>query len=199
MHYPPALSKLIALLKKFPGVGNKSAERFAFQMIEWPEELLREMSHSIANIKKELQFCAHCGAMIEKNPCSLCDLHERECTKICIVAHFKDILLIEQTREYRGLYHTLGGLISPIQGRQLPLHRWELLKKRIIELQITEVIVALDPTLEGDATALYIKEGLSECGPLTISRLALGLPMGSSLDYIDPGTLAFAFSGRNHY
>lgn len=199
MNYPKTLLKLITLLKKFPGVGGKSAERFAFKMIEWDEALLKDMAHTIENIKKELLFCSSCGAMIEEEPCAFCDKEKRDTSRICIVTSFKDVFLIEEMRTYKGLYHVLGGIISPLHGKDIAPEKMALLRKRILENQVAEIIIALDPTLEGDATSLYIKEKLTDNADLIISRLALGIPMGSSLDYIDQGTLAFAFSGRSKY
>ena len=197
MRYPEHLLKLIDQLKKFPGVGNRSAERFAFHLIEWPEEKIVEMATTIEEIKKKLHHCHDCGALIEKN-CSICQDRGRNHEVMCLVASAKDIFLIEETREYRGNYHVLGALISPIQGISPDKQRIEQLKERIVTLGVRELIIALDSTLEGDATALFLKRELAAL-PITISRLALGLPMGSSLDYIDGGTLARALSGRHSY
>ncbi|MCH9626602.1 MAG: Recombination protein RecR [Chlamydiales bacterium] len=197
MHYPDHLLKLISVLKKFPGVGAKSAERFAFHLLDWPDEKISEMATVIKEIKKYLKSCTECGALIEKC-CSICTDKERSQEILCIVASAKDIFAIEETREYRGLYHVLGTLFSPIHG-QAPQERIiAKLKERIAALGVKEIVMALDSTLEGDATALYLKRELS-LFPLSISRLALGLPMGSSLEYIDGGTLARAFAGRHSY
>jgi len=157
------------------------------------------MAHTIANIKKELQFCHLCGAMIEEAPCPYCDKEKRDLSRLCIVGSFKDLFLIEEMREYRGLYHVLSGVLSPLHGKEIPPQKIALLHKRIAENEVREVIIALDPTLEGEATSLYIKQQLANNNALIISRLALGIPMGASLDYIDQGTLAFAFSGRSRY
>ncbi|MCB1180990.1 MAG: recombination protein RecR [Chlamydiia bacterium] len=196
MHYPDSLEKLIQILKKLPGIGHKSAERFAFQMITWPETILTEMGEIIKNAKKNLNFCAECGALSDFNLCSLCDPTQREIKQMCIVATVKDVFLIEKTRQYHGLYHVLGGLLSPITGCTPDFLSIISLKNRIKKLPLEEVILAIDSTLEGDATALFLKKELKELGIQT-SRLALGLPMGSSLDYIDGGTLATAFTGRS--
>ncbi len=197
MHYPDHLLKLISVLKKFPGIGAKSAERFAFHLIDWPEEKISEMATVIKEIKQHLKNCAECGALIEKN-CSLCSDKGRSQEILCIVASAKDIFSIEETREYRGLYHVLGTLFSPIHGQAPQARIIEKLKERIHTLGVKEIIMALDSTLEGDATALYLKRELSVF-PVSISRLALGLPMGSSLEYVDGGTLARAFAGRHIY
>lgn len=195
MHYPEHLLKLIDQLKKFPGVGAKSAERFAFHLLDWPEEHHVEMARVIASIKEKLHTCTECGALIEEK-CGICSDASRLKETLCIVASSKDIFAIEETREYRGLYHVLGALFSPIHGEAPHKETIAKLKERMGDVE--EVIIALDSTLEGDATALYLKR---ELGPfdVKISRLALGLPMGSSLDYIDGGTLGRALSGRHTY
>jgi recombination protein RecR len=199
MHYPQTLLKLVTLLKKIPGVGTKSAERFAFKMIEWDDSLLEDMAQTIANLKKEIYFCSVCGCMIEQASCSFCDPEKRDASRLCIVGSFKDVFLIEDMREYKGLYQVLGGILSPLHGKEIAPQKITLLRKRIAENGVKEVIIAIDSTLEGEATSLYIKEQLSDNAGLAISRLALGIPMGASLDYIDQGTLAFAFSGRSKY
>lgn len=197
MRYPDHLLKLIAILKKFPGVGTKTAERFAFHLLDWSEDKLKEMATTIQETKKHLTNCNECGALIEKN-CTICSDKRRDQTVLCVVASVKDIFLIEETREYRGLYQVLGALFSPIHGVAPPLPIIEKLKERIGALGTKEIVIALDSTLEGDATALYLKKELSSF-PVSISRLALGLPMGSSLDFIDGGTLARALAGRHIY
>lgn len=197
MRFPEHLLKLISVLKKLPGVGSRTAERFAFHLLDWPEEKLSEMSLVIQDIKKNLTSCSECGALCEGS-CSICSDKGRHQEILCIVASTKDIFLIEETREYRGLYQVLGALFSPIHGQAPPPNTIEKLKRRIVELGIKEIIIALDSTLEGDATALYLKKALASF-PISISRLALGLPMGSSLDFIDGGTLARALAGRHAY
>lgn len=197
MQYPDHLLKLIAVFKKLPGVGTKSAERFAFHVLDWPQEKLIEMSKTIEDTKTILNHCLECGFLIETS-CPLCQDRGRDPTTLCVVASAKDIFLIEQTHEYRGLYHVLGGLFSPLQGMAPAPHSIEKLKERSTRLGTQELILALDSTLEGDATALFLKKEL-ESFALKTSRLALGLPMGSSLDYIDGGTLARAFAGRLTY
>ncbi len=193
-HYPEHLLELINLFKKFPGIGAKSAERFAFEVIEWPEEKLIAMSEVLRDSKKKLIRCSDCGALIEQE-CSFCTRDENQ---LCIVASAKDIFLMEQTRSYQGPYHVLGALLSPIHGMIPSTGVIEKLKTRVQERNINEVIIALDSTLEGDATALYLKKELAPFGIKT-SRLAFGIPMGSSLDYIDEGTLSRAFEGRLTY
>ncbi|MFN0064907.1 MAG: recombination mediator RecR [Chlamydiales bacterium] len=194
MRYPTHLLKLIEVFKKLPGIGTKSAERFAFHILDWPQDKLNEMSSAVHLIKDKIQFCSECGALIEKQ-CTYC---ERNASTLCIVGSVKDIFLIEETKEYLGFYHVIGALLCPIQARAPEPSCIAKLKERIEQLQIREVIIALDSTLEGDATALYLKRELTPLG-MKISRPALGLPMGSTLDFIDGGTLGRALAGRNTY
>ncbi len=196
MLYPEHLLKLIALFKKLPGVGSKSAERFAFQLLDWPEEKLFEMAKIIEKTKENLKNCSECGCLVEET-CPFC-IEGRETEVMCVVASAKDVFSVEQTHEFHGLYHVLGGLLSPLQGFFLTPQALTKLKERVTKLGVKEMILALDSTLEGDATALYLKKELEELNIVT-SRLALGLPMGSSLDFIDGGTLARAFAGRHRY
>ncbi len=196
MHYPDHLLRLIEVFKKLPGIGAKSAERFAFELIDWPEEKLAEMSLVIGQTPDLLNHCETCGALIGTSSCELCDSTQRETHIMCIVGSSKDIFSIEETHQYKGLYHVLGALLSPLANRRPSPEAIEKLKARLDH--IDEVIIALDSTLEGDATALFVKKEL-EPYAVTISRLALGLPMGSSLDYIDGGTLTRAFQGRHAY
>jgi recombination protein RecR len=198
MHYPPHLSKLINALKKLPGVGNKSAERFAFQLLNWKTEHLQELSHIISSIPEKLTHCAQCHCLVTPEECPFCHPTRRHTNSICIIASARDAFAIEETREYKGLYHNLGGLLSPLEGigpDNLKLHN---LKQRISSHPIQEILMALDSTLEGDATAYYLKKELTPLR-VPISRLAFGLPMGSSLDYVDGGTLARALAGRAHF
>lgn len=198
MRYPDHLLKLIDVLKKLPGIGIKSAERFAFHLLDWPEEKLSEMSQVIKDIKINLKFCFECGSLKGEEPCRFCDLSRRNQEYLCIVATPKIIFSVEETCEYRGLYHVIGELLSPIHQTTPPLARIDRLKNRIQTLDVKEVIIALDSTLEGDATALYLKRELKSF-EVKISRLALGLPLGSPLDYIDGGTLARALIDRGTY
>lgn len=197
LNYPDHLLQLIAVFKKLPGVGAKSAERFAFHLLEWPSEKLSEMGKIIETTKQNLKNCSSCGCLIEKE-CSFCINPKRESNLLCVVASSKDVFAIEQTHEFRGLYHVLGGLLSPLQGLTLSTLALEKLKNRVEQLAINEIILALDSTLEGDSTALYLKKELEPIN-VKISRLALGLPMGSSLDFIDGGTLGRALTGRLSY
>ncbi len=198
MKYPDHLCKLIEVLKKLPGVGGKSAERFAFQMLDWAPEHLQEMSDIIKDVPKNLKQCSECGCLIGETACAFCNPMRQVNNSMCIVASPRDVFSIEETHEYHGQYHVLGALLSPLNGigvDKLNLHK---LRERIAKYHIHEVVIALDSTLEGDATALYIKQEL-ESMQITVTRLAFGLPMGSALNYVDGGTLARAFLGRGRF
>ncbi len=195
MKYPHHLTKVIDVLRRLPGVGNKSAERFAFQLLNWKPAHLVEMAQILSEIPYKLQHCEECGCLIGELPCPFCAEKRCEQKTLCIVASSRDVFAIEETHEYQGLYHVLGGVLSPLDGmtpQKLHLHN---LAARIKNLEVKEVLMALDSTLEGDTTALYLKRELENL-PVEISRLAFGLPMGSSLDYVDGGTLARALSAR---
>ncbi len=195
MRYPDHLLKLIDVLKRLPGVGNKSAERFAFHLLSSKPDHLNEMADTIAAVPDKLKICDDCGALRDLALCAFCDAARASRGVICVIASPKDAFAIDDTGEFRGLYHVLGNLLSPMDGIGPEKLQIDKLKKRILQFQIKEVVIALDSTLEGDATSLYLREELKPLN-LHISRLAFGLPMGSSLDYVDGGTLARAFSGR---
>ncbi|HSW86467.1 MAG TPA: recombination mediator RecR [Rhabdochlamydiaceae bacterium] len=196
--YPTDLSILIAYLKKLPGVGSKTAERFAFQLLTWPESQLKDFADLVKEIKVRIRHCPDCHCLMEENHCGFCDRTKRDSHALCIIASAKDAFAIEETHAYRGLYHVIGGLLSPLDGRHPDQLKLDELKKRIDDLRIKEVIIALDSTLEGDTTALYLKEHFRSWG-LAVTRLAFGLPMGSSLDFVDGGTLARALMGRQSF
>jgi recombination protein RecR len=198
MKYPQHLLKLIEVLKKLPGVGNKSAERFAFQLLTWPEARLQEMSEVIKDVPNRLKHCKECGCLSGEGACYFCDSPRHKASSICVIASSRDAFSIEETREYKGLYHVLGGVLSPIDGFNADKLTINKLINRITLHNIQEVIIALDSTLEGDATSLYIKQELEHL-KIPVTRLAFGLPMGSSLDYVDGGTLARAFSARGRF
>jgi recombination protein RecR len=198
MKYPIHLLKVIEMLKRLPGVGNKSAERYAFQLINWKPERLQELAEAISRIPEKLRHCEECGCLAGEEACRLCEERRSRLGVICVIASSKDAFAIEATREYEGLYHVLGGLLSPIEGKGAETLTLSKLKNRLRTSQIKELIIALDSTVEGDATALYIKNEFQNLS-LHVSRLAFGLPMGSSFEYVDGGTLARAFLGRSAF
>lgn len=193
--YPPALEQLITLLKLLPGVGTKTAERFAFQLLTWPDESLSQISALLDTIKAQVPHCPTCFCLSSQDGCDFCDSTRRDPSIICIIGSPKDAYAIEETHAYKGLYHVLGSLLSPLDGRTIEQLNLAPLLSRLSSHPIREVIIALDSTLEGDATALYLKEKISQLS-IPVFRLAFGLPMGSPLEYVDGGTLSRAFVGR---
>lgn len=196
--YPADLLYLIASLKKLPGVGTKTAERFAFSLLDWPKAQLEDLGNLLTVIQEKIKHCPECHCLTENEQCLFCSSHTRDKQQICVISSPRDAYVVEETRTFKGLYHVIGGLLSPMAGK-LPEHlHLEGLKKRIVANAAKEVIIALDSTIEGDATALYLKEQLSQWD-IAVSRLAFGLPMGSSLEYVDGSTLAKALSGRQAF
>ena len=198
MRYPNYLLKLIESFKRLPGVGTRSAERFAFNLLDWSDEELSEFIKNIEDFKKSLNICSLCGCLVDRGVCFYCDSSKRDTDILCITATAKDVFAIESTHEYHGLYHVLGGLLSPMEGYDTDSLSINKLKERIEDLKIREVIIALDSTLEGDATALHLRRELVPYD-VKVSRLAFGLPMGSSFEYVDQGTLAQAMHGRQQF
>jgi len=196
LNYPEDLLTLIAYLKKFPGVGKRTAERFSFELLNWDQNDLCDLSALLSHLKKRIQACKECGCLMEKTICSFCVSQNRERHIMCVIANPRDVYAIEDTNSFRGLYHVLGTLLSPLDGKMPDNLNLSLLKTRIVRLKVQELILALEPTLEGDATALFIKEQFPH---IYISRLALGLPIGSSLDFVDGGTLSQAISKRQKF
>jgi recombination protein RecR len=197
--YPTELLSLIAHLKKLPGVGTRTAERFAFEFLGWPQEQLVLLGETILGIKEKIPPCETCGCLTDQHHCKFCDLSTRNSQQICILASPRDVFAIEETKSYKGLYHVVEHLLSPLDGRHAKGLRLDKIEKRIEQNKIGEIILAFDSTLEGDTTALYLKSELTAKIPRSISRLAFGLPLGSSLEYIDGSTLTRAFKDRQTF
>lgn len=192
--YPKDLLALISHLKKLPGVGSRTAERFAFELLNWQENDLHSLGELFIELLQKVPACQECGCLTQEGTCRFCE-KTRDSSSLCILASARDAYAIEETRAYRGLYHVIEHLLSPLDGRHAKQLRLDRIQKRIEEHQVQEIIIALDSTLEGDTTALYLKNELSKF-PVKISRLGVGVPVGSSLEYIDGGTLSRAFAGR---
>lgn len=191
----PALATLIAHLKKLSGVGSRTAERFAFELLTWPEGDIKKFGALLQTIQTELPPCPTCGCLAQGGTCPFCSSSIRDTTSLYILSSPKDAFAVEETRSYRGLYHVIEHLLSPLDDRHAHTLRIDRIIERITQKGIKEIIIGLDSTLEGDATALYLKKQLEHL-PISISRLAFGLPVGSSFEYIDRGTLARALQGR---
>ncbi len=195
--YPSELLTLIAFLKKFPGVGQRTAERFAFPLLQWPHDEIKKFAHLLATLKENIYTCDMCGCLKDKAPCIFC-APRRDNSVLCLVSSPRDVYAIEETRTFKGLYHVIGGLLSPLEGRDIKQETLDHLEKRLGLHPIQEVIIAFDSTLEGDATALFLKQKIEKFG-LKTTRLAFGLPIGSSLDFVDYATLEKAFTGRQAF
>jgi len=194
--YPSELLTLIAYLKKLPGIGRKTAERFAFYLLDWPDEDLKKFGTQLRVLKEKIHPCDVCGCLKDGENCSFCI--RRDASLLCLVSSPRDVYAIEETKAFKGLYHVIGGLLSPLEGRSIEQLKLDKLEKRLTENTIQEVVIAFDSTLEGDATALFLKQKLDAHG-IKATRLAFGLPMGSSLDFVDYGTLEKAFTGRRTF
>jgi len=194
--YEGAIQGLIDELGRLPGIGPKGAQRIGFWLLDQPKEDAERLADAIIQVKLKVRFCAVCFNVAEDELCRICNDPRRDRRVICVVEESKDVAAIERTREFRGLYHVLGGAISPIDGKgPSQLHLRELLA-RLADDQVGEVILATNPNLEGEATATYIARLLKDLPNVTVSRLASGLPVGGDLEYADEVTLGRAFSGR---
>jgi recombination protein RecR len=193
--YEGVVQELIDELSRLPGVGPKSAQRIAFYLLQTDDDQAIKLANVLREVKERVRFCDVCGNVSEEERCNICRDARRNQTMICVVEESKDVQAIERTREYRGLYHVLGGAISPIEGIGPDQLRIKELLTRLSNDQVTEVIIATDPNMEGEATATYISRMLAPLG-LTVSRLASGLPVGGDLEYADEVTLGRAFAGR---
>lgn len=191
------ISGLIDQLGKLPGIGPKSAQRIAFFVLQSPGFDPLPLANALGSIREKVTFCEVCGMLASESKCSVCLDSRRDNSTICVVEEPKDVWAIERTREYRGIYHVLGGALSPIDGVGPEELRIGSLLLRLRNGEIAEVIIATDPNLEGEATASYLSRALSETGVL-VTRLASGLPVGGDLEYADEVTLSRAFAGRRH-
>lgn len=195
MRYPAPLEKLINYYQKLPGIGEKSAERLAIATIEFSEEEAKEFSDCIINAKQKLTRCSICGNITDSEICNICMDPERDKSTICVLEDFKSIPSFENSGKYNGSYHILNGLISPIDDIGPEDINLPSLINRIEKLDNSELIMALKPTIEGEATTLYIKKIL-EGKKVVISRLSYGIPMGAEIDYLDNITLEKALEDR---
>jgi recombination protein RecR len=193
--YEGVVQELIDELGRLPGVGPKSAQRIAFYLLQTEDDLAERLAKVLIEVKERVRFCDICGNVSEHERCNICRDVRRDQTLICVVEESKDVQAIERTREFRGLYHVLGGAISPIEGIGPDQLRIKELMARLSNPDIKEVILATDPNLEGEATATYLSRMLSSMG-IPVTRLASGLPVGGDLEYADEVTLGRAFSGR---
>jgi recombination protein RecR len=193
--YEGIVQELIDELGRLPGIGPKSAQRIAFHILQTETFDVTRLAEVLMEVKEKVRFCEICGNVTEQEKCNICRDPRRSPATICVVEEAKDVVAIERTREFRGLYHVLGGAISPIDGVGPDDLRIRQLMQRLADGTVTEVIIATDPNLEGEATATYLSRMLMHLD-LRVTRLASGLPVGGDLEYADEVTLGRAFEGR---
>ena len=193
-----AVTKLIQELNKLPGIGPKSAQRLAYHLLRAPEEQARQLADALLSVKRKIKLCSLCFNVTESDPCRICGNAQRDRTQICIVEQPQDILALEHTGVYKGLYHVLHGAISPTEGVGADDIRAKELMSRLQGSSVEEVILATNTNLEGEQTALYLHKIISPLG-IKVTRLARGLPFGTELEYADDFTLTRALEGRQEF
>jgi recombination protein RecR len=192
--FSPLVDNLIAQLSRLPGIGNRTAQRLAFHLLRVSKEEAFALADAIREVKERIGFCRECGNLTEEELCAICQDARRDRTVICVVEHPADLLSLERTHEYRGLYHVLGGALSPIDGVEPGDLRIDELVQRVERNGVAEVVLATNPNMTGEATAAYLADKLR--GRARVTRLASGLPVGGDLEYADEVTLGRALSGR---
>jgi recombination protein RecR len=194
--YDGAIQDLIDSFAKLPGIGPKGAQRIAFYLLSADSHEVTHLAETITTVQEKVKFCEICGNVTESSPCSICLDPRRDASQICVVEEPKDVMAIERTREFRGKYHVLGGAINPMANVGPADLRIKELLARLSDESVKEVILALNPNIEGEATTTYLSRLLDPVG-VKVTRLASGLPVGSDLEYADEITLGRAFAGRN--
>ena len=195
MHYAKPLARLVGELEKLPGIGPKSAQRLAFHILRIPDDEARQIADAIIDVKQRIGTCAVCFNFTDRPVCEVCSNDRRDKHVLCVVAEPRDLLAMERTNEYGGRYHVLGGLISPMEGVGPEMLRVRELIERIQRDEVREVILATNPTVEGDTTAMYLARLIKPFGA-RVTKIAFGLPVGGDLDYADQATLIQALEGR---
>lgn len=195
MFYPEPISKLIEGFMKLPGIGPKTAGRLAFFVLNMKEDDVLDLAKALVNAKRQLHYCSVCNNITDVDPCHICSDKRRDGSVICVVQEPKDVVAMEKTREYEGYYHVLQGAISPMEGIGPEDIRIPDLLKRLSDEQVKEVILATNPNIEGEATAMYISRLIKPFG-IRVTRIAHGLPVGGDLEYADEVTLTKALEGR---
>lgn len=195
MIYPKSIATLIEHFQKFPSVGPKSAQRMAFYLLRMPISEVEKFAQSMIAAKQNTKTCEVCFNLSATSPCEICQSSQRDRSVICVVAETKDLIAVERTNEFKGLYHVLQGLISPMDGIGADDIRIKELLNRLTNDEVKEIILALSPSVEGEATSLYLSKLVKPFG-IKISRIAFGLPVGADLEYADEITIAKAIEGR---
>ncbi|WP_226546391.1 recombination protein RecR [Bacillus thuringiensis] len=195
MHYPEPISKLIDNFMKLPGIGPKTAVRLAFFVLDMKEDDVLGFAKALVNAKRDLAYCSVCGHITDRDPCYICNDSHRDQSVVCVVQEPKDVIAMEKMKEYQGVYHVLRGAISPMEGVGPEDINIPQLLKRLHDETVQEVILATNPNIEGEATAMYISRLLKPTG-IKVTRIAHGLPVGGDLEYADEVTLSKALEGR---
>lgn len=194
-HYPEPLLRLIEQLQKWPGIGAKSAQRLAFHVLKAPREDAERLADALRDVKSQVQHCSICANITDADPCRYCTSPDRNPRIICVVEEPVNVVAIEKTRDFRGRYHVLMGTLSPLQGIGPDALRIKPLLARVATGEVEEVIIATNPTVEGEATALYLAKLLKPLG-VRVTRIGMGVPMGSDLEFADEVTMTRALEGR---
>ena len=194
-YYAAPVQHLIEEFEKLPGIGHKTAQRLAFHVLNMPEDRVMSFAKALVDAKRKTGFCSVCGSITDVDPCRICSSDKRDRSLICVVQSPRDVVAMERIREYNGIYHVLNGLISPMDGIGPDDINIKSLIKRVSQGGIQEVILATNPTVEGEATAMYISKLIKPMGVKT-TRIAHGLPVGGDLEYADEVTLAKSLEGR---
>jgi recombination protein RecR len=192
--FSPAVENLVAQLTRLPGVGTRTAHRLAFHLLRVPKDEAEALAAAIGDVKEKVRFCLECGNLTEEERCDICRDERRDRALVCVVEQPADLISVERTHEYRGLYHVLGGALSPIDGVEPGHLRIDELMSRVERNGIKEVVLATNPNMTGEATAAYLADRLR--GRVRVTRLASGLPVGGDLEYADEVTLGRALTGR---
>ncbi len=195
MSFPPALEELIEVFRRFPGIGAKTAQRLSFYLLSQSSEEVEQMAKTMVYAKRRISYCSQCASFTEKDPCEICTDPKRDQEVICVVQFPRDVLVLEKTGQYRGLYHVLHGALSPIDGIGPEELKIPQLKKKVEEKGIKEMVIATNPNVEGDATASYLSRLIKPLG-VRVTRIGFGLPVGGDLEYADELTLGRALDGR---
>jgi recombination protein RecR len=193
--FSPSVENLVAQLTRLPGIGARTAQRLAFHILQRPSEEVLALSTALAEVKERVRFCTQCGNLTEEELCGICTDARRDSTVICVVEQPVDLVSLERTHEYRGLYHVLGGALSPLDGVEPNNLRIDELLQRVDANGVQEVVLATNPNMTGEATAAFLADRLR--GRVRVTRLASGLPVGGDLEYADEITLGRALSGRH--
>ena len=192
--FSPAVDNLVSQLTRLPGVGTRTAQRLAFHLLRVPKEEALALAAALEEVKERVRFCSECGNLTEDERCEICRDERRDRALVCVVEQPADLISVERTHEYRGLYHVLGGALSPIDGVEPGHLRIDELMSRVERNGIEEVVLATNPNMTGEATAAYVADRLR--GRVRVTRLASGLPVGGDLEYADEVTLGRALTGR---